>query len=177
MGFGVPATTAVASTDTNADAKTQTPADIETYGPRVELPGGMLLKQLGKVAETKATDNPGPWAARIVLDSITLDPKCDQYLPAPTRGHRLLLAVRVETSDTWGSGLGVPQSSSWSTVGEDGVTEGPTQIGYDCHSGKALPYEMRPAAKYRGEVTLDTANTKGQLILSNLFAWDYPIRA
>jgi len=71
----------------------------------------------------------------------------------------------VETSDTWSSGLGVPQSSSWSTVGEDGVTEGPTQIGYDCHSGKALPYEMRPAAKYRGEVTLDD----GSVVLGILY--------
>ena len=42
-----------------------------------------------------------------------------------------------------------------------------------CHEAAALPIEFRPSAKYRGEVTVETGNPKGRLVLANAFAWDY----
>jgi hypothetical protein len=42
-----------------------------------------------------------------------------------------------------------------------------------CHKANALPHEFRPSAKYRGEVTVETANASGQLVLGNGFAWNY----
>jgi hypothetical protein len=44
----------------------------------MELPGGLLLKQLGKVAQWSDTEvGVEDWDVRVVLDSIEVDPQCD----------------------------------------------------------------------------------------------------
>src|SRR3712207_6471829 len=54
-------------------------SDEEVYGPRVELPGGLLLKQVGKLAEYGQ-----PWAVRVVVEDIDVDPPCD-HMSKPER--------------------------------------------------------------------------------------------
>ena len=44
----------------------------------------------------------------------------------------------------------------------------------ECGHGAEIPYDLRPSAKYRGEVDIETANPSGQLVLLDMFAWDYP---
>lgn len=148
--------------------------DPAVYGPRVELPGGLLLKQVGKVAELRTVDDQ-TWVSRLVVERIEVDPVCDQYTPAPKRGHRVLLTIAYETSPSY-SAPGVvvqpPLYYAWSTVGKDGITEGSMNVDYGCHDTDALPSEFRPAAKYRGEVVLDTENPSGQVVY-DMFAWDY----
>lgn len=171
--FGVPAATPPATTLVPASL---TPEQEQLFGPRVELPGGLLLKQLGKVAQWSDTEvGVEDWDVRVVLDSIEVDPQCDEFTPAPERGHRLLLSLRVETGPEYNQTLnGVPQYYEWSTIGLDGVSEAPTSTGYSCRQADELPYEMRPSAKYRGTVSVDTANPAGHLVLNNQFAWNYP---
>ncbi len=41
----------------------------------------------------------------------------------------------------------------------------------------AFPHELRPSAKYRGEVTLETANPVGQLVLADFFVYDNPVQS
>lgn len=43
-----------------------------------------------------------------------------------------------------------------------------------CNESKELFTDFRPASKYRGEITVDTANTKGRVVYDDRFAWDYP---
>lgn len=171
--FGVPGapTTAPAAPE-------PTPADLELYGPRVELPGGVLLKQVGKVAafaRPGSADFRDDWVMRIVLDRIELDPDCGGFALDSGRPHRLVLSVRVETSAQYDPiQHGIPQYFEWSTTGPDGVTEAPPGSSSDCRNGKGFPSELRPSAKYRGEVSVATSNPAGQLVLSNAFAWNYP---
>lgn len=171
--FGVPA-----APSSSAPPVEQTPAEIELYGPRVELPGGLLLKQLGKVAQVNPveSDDPQDWVMRIVLDKIEVDPDCGPYRFDSGRSHTLVLSLRVETSARYDQARhGIPQYFEWSTIGPDGVTEAPPTSSSDCRNGKGFPSELRPAAKYRGEVTVDTSNPTGRLVLSDMFAWDYPV--
>lgn len=170
--FGVPAA------PTSAPPAGQTPdqVEIELYGPRVELPGGLLQKQLGKVAQISAvgSDDPRDWSMRIVLDSVEVDPRGCVAGPRAERGHRLLLNLRVETSAKYDPTLaGNPVFYEWSTIGPDGVSEAAASTEPTCQFSKSLPFELRPSAKYRGQVSVDTANPAGQLVLSNLFVWDY----
>lgn len=169
--FSVP----TASSLTSA-ASVQTP-EVAMYGPKVELPGGLLLKQFGKVAQFGGPDpsKPDGWGVRLVLDSTSVDPMCDQYTPPSPRGHRLVLTVRVETSSAYiASTDGTPSMADFSTVGSDGVTEGPPSTGWNCHDSKALSAQMRPSAKYRGEITVDTSNPTGDLVFGNRYLWKYP---
>jgi hypothetical protein len=153
----------------------QTPEEEALFGPRVELPGGMLQKQLGKVAQWGGPNDtdPNTWGVRMVIDKIEIDPVCDEYMPEPERGHRLVLSIRVETSAAFQPSLDDgPHFYRWSTIGPDGVTEGPLNSGGMCHPAADLPFDMRPSAKYRGEVVLDTANTAGQLVFENMFVYN-----
>jgi hypothetical protein len=110
-----------------------------------------------------------------VLDSIEVDPRGCAAGIKPERGHRLLLSLRVETSEKYDPSLaGNPVFYEWSTVGPDGVSEAPASSEPTCQFDKSLPFDLRPSAKYRGQVSVDTANPAGQLVLSNLFVWDYP---
>ncbi|MGI5133180.1 hypothetical protein ACQEVB_40715 [Pseudonocardia sp. CA-107938] len=144
----------------------------ELFGPREELPGGLLKKQLGKVAQAGPESNPRDWDVRVVVDSIVVDPKCSQYAPKPTRGHRLVATIRVETSPSFSAVSGRDASTSaWSTIGADGVDETPSPS--VCDVDTMIPNQMRPAAKYRGQVSLDTAHTSGQLVLLQTFVWDF----
>src|SRR4051812_29784919 len=67
--FGVP-TSAVPAPTT---APAVTPEQEELLGPHIELPGGLLLKQIGKVAQaTPASSPPGTldvnvWAWRLIV--------------------------------------------------------------------------------------------------------------
>jgi hypothetical protein len=154
-----------------------TPEEEELFGPRVELPGGLLLKQRGKVAQWGGPDDVdnSTWAVRLVVDRIDVDPQCGEYVRAPDRGHRLVLSLRVETSERYDQIVdGVPQYYEWSTIGPDGVSEASASSSQDCHSDVAFPHELRPSAKYRGEVTVETANPVGQLVLADFFVYDYP---
>ena len=63
--FSVPTASASA-------APSLTPEEEEIYGPRVELPGGLLLKQLGKVALYGGTVRLEPAAAGGTLLTATL---------------------------------------------------------------------------------------------------------
>jgi hypothetical protein len=156
---------------------TLTPAEEELYGPRVELPGGLLQKQLGKVAQYGGPDDNdnSTWGFRVVVDSIEVDPKCDQYAAEPTRGRWLLISLRVETSQLYDAARdgSAPGFYEWSTIGPDGITEPPLGSGSPCRAATELLFELRPGAKYRGTVGIDTANPSGQLLLSNI-AWKYP---
>lgn len=146
------------------------------FGPRVVLPGGLLLKDLGKFAQYGGTDDTDPrtWGVRVAIDRIDIDPRCDPYIPKPSRGHRLVLSVQAETSAEFRSGVDViPAYFNFTTISPDGITEAATSDSYTCHDAKRLPYEFRPSAKYRGEVTLDTANAAGQVVLGNGYAWNY----
>jgi hypothetical protein len=167
--LGVPTASASA-------APSLTSQEEEIYGPRVELPGGLLLKQLGKVAlYGPDQDNiQMNWHVRMVVDKIAVDPACDRYVPKSERGHRLVISLRAETSAKFSNGADmVPQYYAFSTVDPDGVSEASPSSMVSCHEAVALPIEFRPSAKYRGEVTVDTGNPKGQLVLANTFAWDY----
>lgn len=169
--FGVPTAAAPVPPDV-----VLTPAEEELFGPRVELPNGLLLKQLGKVAQWGGPNDtdPNTWGVRLVVDSIAVDPACDEYVSTPDRGHRLILSVRVETSPSYDSmNDGIPQYFEWSTIAPDGVSEASPTSSSDCHSSVAFPHEMRPSAKYRGEVTVETANPRGQLVFADFAAWDY----
>lgn len=154
----------------------ETPEQIEMFGPRVELAGGMLLKELGKVAQWGGTASEvNNWAVRLVVDSIEVDPNCGEFVPEPERGHRLLVTMRVETNSAYDAMRhGVPQYYEWSTIGTDGVSEAPPSSAYPCEGAAELPHELRPSAKYRGSVLIETANAEGQLVLADLFAWNYP---
>ncbi|MGQ0576794.1 MAG: hypothetical protein ACT4RN_21725 [Pseudonocardia sp.] len=163
-------------TATPAPAAGQSAAEVELYGPIVELPDGLYLKQLGKVAEfgpvgsTRRDD----WTMRVVLDRIEVDPRCNPYTQGD-RPHRLVLHLRVETSERYDTSAGDdrPAYYRWSTIGADGVTE-PTPNGQStCRDDDALPFDLRASAKYRGEVTVDVSNAAGRLVL-DVFAWDYP---
>src|SRR4051812_20331901 len=68
--FGVPTQTPAASATA---APALTPEQEELLGPRVELPGGLLLKQIGKVAQAAPGNDPpdaavdiNNWAWRLV---------------------------------------------------------------------------------------------------------------
>jgi hypothetical protein len=170
--FGVPASAPLAPTSV-----VLTPAEEELFGPRVELPGGLLLKQIGKVAQWGGPNDtdPNTWGVRMVVDSIEVDPACDEYVPEPERGHRLVLSLRVQTSAQYNPSVdGVPGFYEWSTTGPDGVTEGAGSTGAMCRPAEDLTYDMRPSAKYRGEVAIDTSNPSGQLEFANFAAWNYP---
>jgi hypothetical protein len=169
--FSVPAATSAPATKV-----VLTPTEEELFGPRVELPGGLLLKQIGKVAQWGGPDDTdsSTFGLRMVIDKIVVDPKCDPYMTKPDRGHRLVLSIRVETSELFQQADGLPQYYQWSTIGPDGVTEGPASSTQDCHSATALPQEMRASAKYRGEVTIETSNPRGQAVLEDFAAWTYP---
>jgi hypothetical protein len=111
----------------------------------------------------------------MVVDKIETDPACDEHMPEPDRGHRLVLSLRVETSVLYQPGIDDgPYFYRWSTIGPDGVTEGALNSGGMCHPATDLPFNMRPSARYRGEVVLDTANTAGQLVFANMFVYNYP---
>jgi hypothetical protein len=152
-----------------------TPEQEEIYGPRVELPGGLLLKQLGKVALYGPDDDLlTNWRVRMIVDKIAVDQACDQYISKPERGHRLVISVRAETSPKFDKGSDmVPQYYAFSTIDPDGISEASPSSMSPCHEASALPIEFRPSAKYRGEVTVETGNPKGRLVLANTFAWDY----
>ena len=157
-----------------------TPEEEELFGPRVELAGGLLLKQLGKVAQWGGPDDKdnSTWAARMVVDKIEVDPKCDDYVGGPDRGHRLVVSIRVETSALYESFRdGIPQYYEWSTIGPDGVSEASPSSSGDCRSAAAFPHELRPSAKYRGEVTVETANPVGQLVFADFAVYDYPVQS
>jgi hypothetical protein len=109
----------------------------------------------------------------MILDKIEVDPDCGAYSPEPDRGHRLLLTMRVETSPSYTAADGVPGYYEWSTVGTDGISEAPPSSSIACGSNE-LPHELRAAAKYRGKVIVETANTAGQLLLANWAVWNYP---
>lgn len=155
-----------------------TPEEEELYGPRVVQADGLVLKQLGKVAQyggPGAVDDKDTWGVRVVVDSIEVDPTCDEYVAASIRGHRLLLSLRVETSDLYDPDRDQsPLYYAWSTVGPDGVSEAPMSTYSPCRAATELPSEMRPSAKYRGTVHVDTANPSGQLVFRNYAAWNYP---
>lgn len=125
-----------------------TPANEAFYGPRQELPGGLLLKRIGKVAESRTQDG-STWMSRLVVRRIDVDPGCDQYKPTPERGHRVVLTVSFETSPAYDSTLGSPPSwYSWSTISPDGISEGQLSSYYGCHDIRDLTLGV-PA---RGEV-------------------------
>jgi hypothetical protein len=70
----------------------------------------------------------------MVVDRIDVDPQCDEYVPAPERGHRLVLALRAETSELYDPFVdGVPRYYEWSTIGADGVSEAASSSSHDCH--------------------------------------------
>ena len=146
------------------------------FGPRVELPGGLLLKELGKIAQYGGLEDTDPysWGIRVAIDRIEIDPLCDEDVPKPDRPHRLLLSVRAETSAEFRTGVDViPAYYNFTTVSPDGITEASLSTHLACHKANTLPYEFRPSAKDRGEVTVETANASGQLVLGNGYAWDY----
>lgn len=153
------------------------PEEEQLFGPRVELPGGLLLKQFGKVAQWGGPDDTDPktWGIRVVLDKVEIDPKCDPYTPKVDRAHRLVLSMRVETSASYDpTADSGPFYYRWSTTGPDGLTEAAPSSSYGCRSANDLAMELRPSAKYRGEVVVESANASGQLVLDNFFAWNYP---
>lgn len=164
-----PASSSAAPGNEPTSASASDYSNEELYGPRVELPGGLLLKQVGKVAEYGK-----PWAVRVVVDDIEVDPSCDEYKPDPERGHRVVLTLSVQTSaDFDPATIPPPTWSQWSTVGPDGVSEAPMTAYNPCHPLVQLPSQFRPEATYRGEVDVDTANQTGRAVLGDLFAWDY----
>jgi hypothetical protein len=156
-------------------APTLTQEQEQIYGPRVELPGGLLLKQLGKVAVYGPDEDfETNWRVRLIVDKIAVDPGCDRYTTKPERGHRLVISLRAETSAKYDKGSDmVPQYYAFSTIDSDGVSEASPSSMVPCHEAAALPIEFRPSAKYRGEVTVESGNARGRLVLGNAFAWDY----
>lgn len=175
--FGVPT-----ASPTTAAAQPQTAAEIELFGPRVELPGGLLYKQLGKVAQYGGPndDDLSTFGVRVVLDRIELDPECDPFVTSGSgRPHRLVLHVRVETSPTYDPMVdgGGPQFFEWSTISPEGLTEGAANSSGSCRAADELPFELRPSAQYRGQVTYETANPVGRLVLGSFATWDYPSSA
>lgn len=170
--FTVPTTTASRLPSVELTAE-----EIELYGPRVELPGGLLLKQFGKVAQYGGPgDDIRSWGIRVVVDEVLVDPSsCGEYVSDPERGHRLVLGVRVETSSEYQPMTDAgPQYYNWTITGPDGVTESASSTGAQCNRADELPFEFRPSAQYRGQVVLDSRYASGQIVLINAYAWDFP---
>jgi hypothetical protein len=84
----------------------------------------------------------------MIVDSIQVDPKFDQYSPKPDRGHRLVVSLRAETSTSYDPVRHpIPQYVVWNTIGPDGVTEASPTSSIDCHGAKVFPFEIWAAAK------------------------------
>lgn len=165
-----------ATTSTAPPPTTLTAGEEELYGPRVELPGGMLLKQIGRVAEygESETSPRDHWAIRVVVEKIEVDPVCP-HKPEPERGHRVVVTLSAQTSAYFDPAtMAAPQWYRWSTVSPDGISEASLSAYNPCHPKVQLPPDFRPEAKYRGEVDVDTANPSGRIVFNDSFAWDYP---
>jgi hypothetical protein len=132
-----------------------TPEQEQLYGPRVELPGGLLLKQFGKVAQWGGPDDtdPNTWGVRVVVDSVEVDPKCGEYTSPPTRGHRLVVSLRAETSSSYEGPFG------------EGVLhgEGGDGVGGELISGQRLA-ESVPRVDQRAGVGVE--------LLGEVAEWD-----
>jgi hypothetical protein len=172
-----PAATAPAAATTAATATPEIEAALaEELGPRVELPSGLLLKQIGKTAMSTGGTPPDPadWRVKVKVTGVRVDPKCERPGPPPSRGHRVVVSMEVETSKAYDTTSDAQvRWSQWSTIGADGVSEGGLSTLYECNQTKELTDDLRPASKYRGEVTLDSANTSGQVVWDDGFAWNY----
>jgi hypothetical protein len=85
-----------------------------------------------------------------------------------------IVSVRVETSPKYTASDGEVDYYNWSTISADGVSEPPVSTLYACNEAKELFTDLRPASKYVGEITVDTANTSGYVVLGDRFAWPFP---
>lgn len=153
------------------------PSLAEELGPRVELPGGVLLKQPGKLALVlcQGCTTPEEWRLRVVVTGVAVDPPCERTGPPPARGHRAVVAVQVETAPNYVPGTDPAIAYwMWSTVSASGVSEQPVNTLYACNESRELAGPLRSAAKYQGEITIDTANTAGRIVYGDGFAWDFP---
>jgi hypothetical protein len=65
------------------------PALAEELGPRVELPSGLLLKEIGKTALVTGSPetDPSDWRIKVKVTGVRVDPQCQRSDPAPERGH------------------------------------------------------------------------------------------
>lgn len=139
-------------------------------------PVGLQELEFGDVAEFR--DRSGAWTMRVVVDSAELDPPGCEFPTVSGRAHRVVLALRVETSEAYDPvlGEGPPDFAEWATVSAvDGVTEASPRISRSCRlDAEELPREFRSAARYRGEVVVETGNPAGQLVLADRFVWAYP---
>jgi hypothetical protein len=152
------------------------PALAEELGPRVELPSGLLLKEIGKTALVTGSPetDPSDWRIKVKVTGVRVDPQCQRSDPAPERGHRVVVSFEAETSRLYDTSSDpLIRWSRWSTIGADGVSEGALSTLYACNATKELTDDPRPASKYKGEVTIDSSNTSGQVVWNEGFAWDY----
>jgi hypothetical protein len=113
------------------------------------------------------------WRLKVTVTGVKVEPKCARP-NGPQRGHRAVVAVRVETSPTYTPSNGEVSYFNWSTISPDGVSEPAVSTLYECNETKELFTELRPTSKYVGEITIDTANTSGYVVLGDSFAWPFP---
>lgn len=131
------------------------------------------------------TDQSGAITATLVLEKLTVDGNCtSQYAQKPEHGHFLIVKMRVETTSNLSPNeyLSIIPAG-WSIVGSDGIIESSVSTGpsFSCLDPKDhFPNEQfAPAAKYRGAIVLDTANTSGILMYRPLgkgggWEWTFP---
>lgn len=171
--------------DTTRDAASpqlpSTSADTSSTTPSVAKPNvnerGLIPKSLGE--EAGLTDESGVTVATFAIDTVTVDPPCQEYSPKPDSGHTLLLEVRVSTADdseslTYLAGLLNP--FTFSEIGADGVTR-TAQAGTCTDFARSLPSQYGVNQKYAGTIELVVPEASGALALqqsmTNTGGWEW----
>ncbi|MEU4675035.1 hypothetical protein AB0F91_45620 [Amycolatopsis sp. NPDC023774] len=151
-------------------------------------PSAYLAKKVGDHAGI--TNSDGGTAVDFWITKITVDPKCDPYMPRDAGKHTVLLDVTVKTSvdkdagqpggGVFGSLSGLINPYAFSTTGSSGVTD---QAEMDmCRSNlKELPQTYAPNRTYTGQIAYATPDKSGKLQLTDpsggfsngTFGWEW----
>ncbi len=129
---------------------------------------GFFPKELGDPAGLGSSMD-SPESATFTIDSVQIDPPCDQYGIRPASGRTLLLDVRVATGNDAGNANAVAMllfGGSFVEIGDDGVTHA-AQIGM-CTDPAGLITNVPTFGtnqKYQGKIEIVVPEASGTLAL------------
>jgi hypothetical protein len=131
---------------------------------------GLIPTKLGETAGFGAPEEaPDQARATFSIDSVEVDPPCDEYGIRPDSGHTLLLAVRAATSSDQESAQTlsfVLNPLNFVEIGKDGVTR-PAQLGSCIDISRYLPLEFGINQRYSGVIELVVPEASGILALQD----------